>query len=318
MEFGFNIAIRGPLADTQSIATLATIGEALGFTYLAIPDHIVIPTSIASPYPYSQNRKMAGANLGHCMEPLTVMTYLAAITKKARLLTSVMVVPHRPALYTAKVLSTIDVLSNGRVTVGVGAGWMDEEFQALGAPPFAERGKVTDEYLDAFKELWTKDEPRFEGKYVRFSNISFLPKPVQRPHPPIWVGGESPAALRRTVRVGDAWYPIGTNPQFPLNTMERLKGGIANLRQEAEKTERDPKSIGIVYWANWYKENNLITTDNDQRQLFTGSDADVVEDILRFKEMGMNELLFSFQRTTLEESLAAMERFASEIMPRVH
>ena len=317
MEFGFNIAIRGPLADTQSISTLATKGEALGFTYLAIPDHIVIPTSIASPYPYSQNRKMAGANLGHCMEPLTVMTYLAAITKKARLLTSVMVVPHRPALYAAKVLATIDVLSNGRVTVGVGAGWMDEEFQALGAPPFAERGKVTDEYLDAFKELWTQADPRFDGKYVRFNNISFLPKPVQRPHPPIWVGGESPAALRRTARIGDAWYPIGTNPQFPLNTMERLNRGIANLRQEAEKIGRDPKSIGIVYWANWYKENNLITTDNDQRQLFTGSDADVVEDILRFKAMGMKELLFSFQRATLEESLAAMERFASEIMPKV-
>ncbi|MFN0317410.1 MAG: LLM class F420-dependent oxidoreductase [Burkholderiales bacterium] len=316
MEFGFNIAIRGRLADTHSIATLATKGEALGFTYIAIPDHIVIPTSIGSTYPYSESGKMAGANHGHCMEPLTVMTYLAAITKKARLLTSVMVVPHRPALYAAKVLSTLDVLSNGRVTLGVGAGWMDEEFQALGAPPFAERGKVTDEYLDAFKELWTQDNPRFEGKYVRFSNISFLPKPVQ-PHLPIWVGGESPAALRRTARVGDAWYPIGTNPQYPLDTMERLNGGIANLHQEAEKIGRDPKSIGIVYWANWYKENNLVTTKDGKRQLFTGSDANVVEDILRFKEMGMKELLFAFQRATLEESLAAMERFASEIMPKV-
>ncbi|MSQ58511.1 MAG: LLM class F420-dependent oxidoreductase [Betaproteobacteria bacterium] len=317
MDFGFNIAIRGALADTHSITAFATKGEALGFTYLAIPDHIVIPTSIASPYPYSANRKMAGANLGHCMEPLAVMTYLAAITKKARLLTSVMVVPHRPALYTAKLLATIDVLSNGRVTLGVGAGWMDEEFQALGAPPFAERGKVTDEYLDAFKILWTEDNPRFEGKYVRFSNISFLPKPVQRPHLPIWVGGESPAALRRTARIGDAWYPIGTNPEFPLNTVERLNGGIAKLHQEAEKIKRDPKSIGVVYWANWYKENNLVTTDDGKRQLFTGTDANVVEDILRFKEMGMKELLFSFQRATLEESIAAMERFASEIMPKV-
>jgi len=316
MKFGFNIAIRGPLADTQSIAALATKGEALGFIHLAIPDHIVIPTSIASPYPYSQDRKMAGANNGHCMEPLTIMAYLAAITKKARLLTSVMVVPHRPALYTAKVLSTIDVLSNGRVTLGVGAGWMDEEFQALGAPPFAERGKVTDEYIDAFKELWTKDNPRYEGKYVRFGNISFLPKPVQRPHIPIWVGGESPAALRRTARIGDAWYPIGTNPQFPLNTVDRLKQGMANLRQEAEKIGRDPKSITITYWANWYKENNTVTTDTGQRQLFTGNDANIIEDILRFKEMGITDLLFNFQRASLAESLAAMERFASEIMPR--
>lgn len=317
MRFGFNITIRGALADTASMAALATRGEALGFTHMAIPDHVVIPRAILSTYPYSASGKMAGADDGHCMEPLTVMSWLAGLTKKVRLLTSVMVVPHRPALYTAKVLSTLDTISNGRVTLGVGAGWMDEEFQALNLPPFAERGKVTDEYLDAFKVLWTEDNPSFDGKYVRFRDIAFLPKPVQRPHPPIWVGGESPAALRRTARIGDAWYPIGVNPQFPLNTLARLKDGIGRLGAEAEKIRRDPKSIATTYWAPWYREGNTVTTDDGQRQLFTGTDAQVVEDILAFKELGIHDLLFAFLRPSLAESLAAMERFAAEIMPKV-
>jgi alkanesulfonate monooxygenase SsuD/methylene tetrahydromethanopterin reductase-like flavin-dependent oxidoreductase (luciferase family) len=111
-------------------------------------------------------------------------------------------------VFTAKALATIDVLSEGRVTAGCGAGWMDEEFKALGVPPFAERGKVTDEYLRIFKTLWTEDDPRFEGSYVHFKDITFLPKPVQKPHPPLWIGGESPAARPRR-RPGDAWYPIG-------------------------------------------------------------------------------------------------------------
>ena len=147
MDFGFSIPTRGALATQQAVLALAQRGEQLGFTHLAIPDHIIIPHSIASPYPYNAARKMSGASDGDCLEQLAVLAYLAAATKQIRLLTSVMVAPHRPPVFTAKALATIDVLSNGRVDVGIGAGWMDEEFQAIGAPPFAERGKVTDEYL---------------------------------------------------------------------------------------------------------------------------------------------------------------------------
>jgi probable F420-dependent oxidoreductase len=218
-------------------------------------------------------------------------------------------------VFTAKALATIDVLSQGRVTVGCGAGWMDEEFQALGVPPFAERGKVTDEYLRIFKTLWTEDNPHFEGSYARFQDISFLPKPVQKPHPPLWIGGESPAALRRVVALGDAWYPIGSNPQFPLDSADRYSEALARLREEAGRAKRDPASIELAYWANWYKEGNTKTLDNGQRQLFTGSDAQVAEDIVLFRSLGVRHLLFNFIRATLSESLAAMERFASEVLP---
>lgn len=315
MDYGFNIPTRGPLASTQNILAMAKRGEELGFAFLAIPDHIVIPRTIDSLYPYSQNRKMTGAASGDCLEPLAVMAYLAAATSKTRLLTSVMVVPHRPPVYTAKALASIDVLSNGRVVLGVGAGWMEEEFRAIGAPPFAERGKVTDEYLQIFKELWTKDDPKYSGQYASFDHISFLPKPLQQPHPPIWVGGESPAALRRTARLGDAWYPIGTNPQFPLNTLQRFKDAIGKLHAEANSIGRNPAEITLTYWAMWQKDGNL-QTDTGERHLFCGSDEQVAADIRAFQQIGVKHLLFNFQRgSSLGDSLAAMEHFATRIAP---
>lgn len=317
MQFGFNIPTRGAIAHVQGVLDMARRGEALGFSHLAIPDHIIIPRSIASRYPYTKEGKMIGAASGDCLEPLTVMAYLAAATSRARLLTSVMVVPHRAPVLTAKTLATIDQLSNGRVTVGCGVGWMEEEFVAIGAPPFAERGQVTDEYLAIFKELWTADNPKFDGRYAKFDDIAFLPKPVQKPHPPLWIGGESPAALRRAARLGQAWYPIGANPQFPLNTLERYRAAIKQLHDEMRKIGRDPADIELCYWANWYREDNTLTTDDGQRQVFTGTDQDIVADIERFRALGVRHLLFNFQRATVDESLAAMQRFAENIAARI-
>lgn len=316
MDFGFNIPSRGPLASHETIVAMTQLGEKLGFNYIAIPDHIIIPRSIASPYPYNPEQKMAGASDGDCMEQLMLMSYLAAATKKVRLLTSVMVVPHRNPVFTAKALATIDVLSQGRVTVGCGAGWMDEEFKAIGGiPPFAERGKVTNEYLRIFKTLWTEENPQFTGDYAQISDVSFLPKPVQKPHPPLWIGGESPAALRRVAALGDAWYPIGSNPNFPLNTVKRYKAALEQLRGEAVKVRRDSSQIDLAYWANWYKEGETRTVDTGERHLFTGEDEQVAQDIRDLEACGVNHLLFNFVRATLDESLAAIERFAGRVLP---
>jgi probable F420-dependent oxidoreductase len=318
MDFGFGILTRGPLATQEAILALAQQGDQLGFGHIAVPDHIVIPNSIASPYPYNNARKMTGATDGDCLEQLAVLAYLAAATRKIRLLTSVMVVPHRPPVFAAKALATIDILSKGRVSVGIGAGWMDEEFQAIGAPPFAERGKVTDEYLRIFKTLWTEDAPHYEGRYASFKDVSFLPKPVQKPYPPIWVGGESPAALRRVIALGDAWYPIGSNPEFPLNTLARFRAAIDKLRADAQAAKRDPNSIAITYWAPWYKEGQAsVLLENGERQLFTGSDDEVAGDIVGFRKLGVRHLLFNFVRANLSESLAAMERFTAKVLPLV-
>ena len=216
MEYGFNVPNGGPLAVPEHIGTIARHGEKLGYRILAIPDHIVVPKGIDSPYPYSPDGSLNFPTLlaGECLEPIALMAYLAGITQEMRLLSSVMVVPYRQPVLTAKLLSTIDLLSGGRVIVGVGAGWMAEEFPPVGAPPFEARGRATDEYLRIYKELWTADAPKYEGEFTSFDNILFHPKPVQQPHPPIWVGGESKPAKRRTARYGDAWFPIGCNPRF--------------------------------------------------------------------------------------------------------
>ena len=225
MQYGFGAPVSGPLSTPENLARIAVEGEKMGYDYATISDHVVIPRDIEARYPYSDTGEFPGRSRGDRHEQLTAVAFVAGKTSRLRLVTSVTVIPHRPAVLLAKMLATIDVLSNGRLTFGIGAGWMKEEFQALGVPPFPERGAVTDEYLKACRELWIKDDPRFEGKYVKFADVLFEPKPVQKPHPPIWVGGESGPALRRTANLGDGWYPIGTNPQHRLELDEALRSG---------------------------------------------------------------------------------------------
>ena len=147
MDVGMTLPGRGPLAEPNSLEQLARRADELGFSHLAVPDHIVVPRTIDSRYPYSASGDFPGAASGSCLDQFSVLSFIAAVTTKAQLVTSVTVIPHRGALETAKLVATIDVLSAGRMTLGVGAGWMREEFDALGAPPFDRRGQVTDEYL---------------------------------------------------------------------------------------------------------------------------------------------------------------------------
>jgi probable F420-dependent oxidoreductase len=228
-----------------------------------------------------------------------------------------MVVPHRPAVLTAKILSTIDVLSGGRLTLGIGAGWMQEEFEAIGAPDFAARGKVTDEYLAAFKELWTNKDPRFAGEHVRFKGISFEPKPVQKPHPPIWVGGESGPALRRTARLGDAWYPIGTNPSFPLDSLSRFRAGIDKLRKLTSEAGRDPKKMGIALRVSRYGKDVPAKAGDGERHLFSGGIADIVADMRAIRDLGVGSLDFGFAGGTVDEVLQSMQQFRRDVLAKV-
>ena len=315
MDVGLVIPTRGPLATPEAIGTLVRRAEELGFAHLVVSDHLVVPRAIGSRYPYSESGAWPGGASGECLEQFTLLAYLAALSRRMRLITGVAVTPYRGAVHTAKIATTIDVLSNGRMVLGVGAGWLKEEFEALNIPPFEERGRVTDEYLQAFKILCTEDDPHFAGHHVQFANISFLPKPVQQPHPPIWVGGESPPALRRAVRYGDAWFPIGNNPRHPLNTVPRFEGGVERLHRAAEQHGRDPKTIRLAYYANWYDETRTIRLDDGQRHLLTGSASDIAGDIGALGELGVRDLLLTFQRDTLEHSLMSMERFATEVRP---
>src|SRR5919108_2156896 len=203
MHYGFYLPTRGQTNTPDDLDMLVQRGEAYGFHSVMISDHIVFPTDIQSPYPYTVSGAFPGH--GHAMEQLTLMAFVAAKTTTLRLVTSVMILPYRNPVLTAKMLATIDVLSRGRVTVGAGVGWLREEFAALGAADFDRRGAVSDEYLRIFKTLWTQNPASFEGEFYRFAELKCLPQPVQKPHPPIWIGGHSTPALRPPARLGDRW-----------------------------------------------------------------------------------------------------------------
>jgi probable F420-dependent oxidoreductase len=317
MQIGFSAPTAGPLASADNLTRLATGAEELGYDYATFSDHVVIPTDIEARYPYSDTGEFSTAGNGERNEQLIELAFVAARTSKLRLVTSVMVVPHRPAVLAAKQLATIDVLSGGRVTLGIGAGWMKEEFEALGAPDFAQRGKVTDEYIAAFRALWTKEHPSFAGDHVKFDNVTFAPKPVQKGGIPIWVGGESGPALRRTAKLGDAWYPIGSNPTFPLDSLARFRAAVERLRQLTGEAGRDPKSVGLVFRFPKYGSSLPDKAGDGERRLFSGTSADIAKDMKDLAAIGVSAIDLSFGGNTAAEMLAEMKRFQGEVIGKL-
>ena len=317
MKYGFTLPARGPLATAETLTLLARKGEEMGYDAVYSGDHILVPNNISSPYPYTEGGEYPGGPSGEAMEQVTLLAYLAGQTSRIRLVTSVIIVPYRNPLLAAKALATLDMLSGGRLVVGVGVGWMREEFEALDAPPFEERGAVTDEYIRAFKELWTSDDPHFEGKYVSFDNISFLPKPAQKPHPPIWVGGESRPALRRTAELADGWYPLGSNPTFPMGTPQQLASGLERLANYARRFGRDPSEIETIYRTHQFELSD--TPAGNGRLPFVGNAQQIAGDIRQYQDLGVGSLVLDFLRQTeeLDLVLGRMERFSKEVWPLV-
>jgi probable F420-dependent oxidoreductase len=315
VDFGIHIGPRGCMTTRANIKALATRAEAQGYSILGVADHVIAPVTTGVRYPYTADGVWPGAPTGECMDTLAILAFLAACTERVKLLTSVIVVPHRQPVLTAKLFSTVDVLSEGRVIAGVGAGWMPEEFAALGTPPVAERGAVTDEYIRAWKTLWTEDRPAMAGKYASFENVVFEPKPVSKPHPPIWVGGESARSLRRVAELGDGWYPVSNNAQVLLNTPDRLKAGIGRMHRAVEKAGRDPASIDIAYvWFMPPGGKARPGPDGAGRQMFTGSGDDMLEDAAALKAIGVKHLIVYPQRATIEQTLETQQRFAEDVV----
>ena len=306
MRYGFYLPTRGRTATPEVLETLVRRGEALGFASVMIADHIVFPSVVTSKYPYTVSGVFPGQ--GDALEQLALMAFIAGKTERLRLVTSVMILPYRNPVATAKTLATIDVLSRGRVTVGVGVGWLREEFEALGAADFDRRGAVSDEYLRIFKALWTESPVSFAGEFYRFEDVRCLPEPVQKPHPPIWIGGHSKAALRRVARLGDGWHPVGANPAVPLTPAD-LRRDLDALYRLTEAEGRDPSALTISYKAPLYDASHPVAAGADRRP-FSGSPDQIAEDIATYERLGVSELIFDFRSETLAESLERMERFA--------
>jgi probable F420-dependent oxidoreductase len=312
MEFGFSLPSRGPAATMQNLRDLARHAEALGADSVWVSDHIIVPRRIASFYPYDPQGRFPSAPEQAYLEPLTALSFLAGCTDRVQLGTSVLILPYRPAVLTAKIIATLDALANGRVILGVGVGWMEEEFVALGLDTYHQRGAVSDEYIRAFRELWSSDNPRFDGQYVRFADFGFVPKPARKPYPPIWIGGHTAPAIRRAARLGDGWHPIGLRPPASL-TPDEMRPAVARLRDEASKAGRNAQEITISF------RGPIAFTDagGAQRKPLSGSVAAIQDDIGCYADCGVSHLIFDIMTADVTEMRRVMERVAQEVRPGV-
>lgn len=291
MRFGVHLVAAGKIIEGEKIARIARRAEELGYDSLWVSDHIVFPTELRSAYPYSPDGKLPLDPTLPLLEPFTVLSYAAAVTKTVKLGTSVVIVPYRDPIVTAKIISSLDVLSGGRFIFGVGVGWLEEEFRALRLN-IKDRAAQTKEALLAMKACWTQDDPEFHGKFFDFSGIKFAPKPKQKPGPPIWFGGNSMPALKRAVELGDGWHAVWMTPEEVMNTAKILR----ELCGKAEKDfSRFPLTINVNHKVP-------LTVDNAKK----------------YEEAGISMMFIPrYFGVDVDEIVKGMEEFAKDVKDKV-
>jgi probable F420-dependent oxidoreductase len=298
MDFGVWIPNCRHLATPDVIRGTAVRAEQLGYDSVWVSDHVVVPHANV-------------VNFGETIfDPLVTLAVVAGATSRVRLGTTVLIVPYRNAVVTAKMVSSLDALSGGRVVFGIGAGWVAAESAVLGVP-FAERGAMTDEYLEAMRELWTSREPSFAGKYTQFSGLVFEPKPLQKPHPPIWVGGHSQAALRRTARFGAAWHPINRSPA-------ELRAGRTELARICQTRGRSVSpALTLRNDVRVLRPGESAPKSTHGGRVLAGEPAALVDQIAELAECGVDHLVLEFLAAdgrVLDEQMAI---FAERVRPRL-
>ena len=307
MEIGLSIP-RLPEAD--GIRRFVQRAEALGFESVMAGDHILLPTGGTNQYPYTADGSFSRPADEPFLETMTMLGYMAACSDTIRLGSTVIILPYRNPIVQAKMFSSLDVLSGGRMICGVGVGWLEKEFDTLGVS-YAERGPMSDEYLEIFKVLWTQADPEYHGRYYEIEGIQFSPKPVQQPHIPIWVGGHSRPALRRAARYGDCWHTTRQTPDF-------VAQNLPYLREQAERSGRDPDSITISL------KRSLHFTDLDAREektttrtggVVVANTREVIDDVYYCRELGIDQLTYDFRVEGIDACIGVMEHLAAEVLP---
>ncbi len=289
VKLGFQVLNAGPLATLANVVEMARKAEALGYDSIVVTDHIVIPRRIESRHPYNRTGRLFVPPEADYLEPISMLCFLAGATKTIRFRPSVLVLPYRNPILTAKMLATIDVLSGGRLFVGVGAGWLAEEFLAMGAPPFESRGSVADEWIEIFVKLWTEENPTFEGKFYQVREIGCFPKPAQKPHPPIFVGGNSRPAIRRAAKYGQSWHAF----RVPA---EELSSFLGYLREQLRAHGRPSGACGFSarYGVRVVGPHGDTTRRDPEEpgRVFVGTAAQVAEQLKPIVDLGPTHAIF--------------------------
>jgi probable F420-dependent oxidoreductase len=290
LKIGFHLPHIGPLATRDGLRAAVQAVEEAGFDSVWVSEHIVLPRKQASRYPGTASGDFPLPPETPFLDSLSTLLFVAACTERVQLGTSICVLPTRNPVITAKELATLDVLSNGRLVFGVGAGWWAEEFAVLGVP-FENRGSRLEEYIRLVKALWTEENPSFHGRFWQIEDVGFAPKPVQKPHPPIWVGGGVDAALRRAGRLGDAWHAIFQKP-------ERLAANYATVQAYAREAGRDPQSVALTV-------RMAAPTDTPQ----------AIERLKTYADVGVSHVMLDMWVPSLDDFRAGVQRYAREVRP---
>lgn len=304
MRFGVDLAPIGEGANPDRIRRLAQRAEALGFDSVWVTDHVVIPTRVESAYPYGPPGSFNPRTRGTYYEALTTMAWVAGATERVRIGVSVLVVPNRNPVLTAKQIATLDNLSGGRIILGIGVGWMAEEFEALGVSHFHRRGRATDEYIRLFRALWSGGPTAFEGEFYSLREVICQPTPARPGGPPIWVGGNGTPAMRRTVELGSAWHAIRLSADELRAKHEQMRAFAAERGKPApDLTTRCSLGPGGAL------------TGSGEYEL-DGDPAAIAATLDRYAAAGCTDVMFDlFPRDSTEAMLETMERFATEIRP---
>lgn len=288
----------------QHIGPVAKLADDLGYFGLGMPEHIVMPVRSDVP-PVSIVWP----------DNFVLASHLATLTKRIRFVFLVLVAPYRPPIQLAKLISTLDVISNGRLIVGVGAGWLKGEFRTL-ALDYDKRGDMTDEYLRAMKALWTQERPEFSGQFTKFSNIAFEPKCIQKPHVPLWIGGSGSRPIRRFIESGDGWTPmVGT-----LDTT--LPKEMADVKEKLRAAGRDPSTLDFSFHFSFGEPDPVAARARShashgavkEPEALITADA-IIKEIRRYQEIGFNHLSLTINWQKPAELMKQMEWFAAKVMP---
>lgn len=313
MQFGVFLPQAGLAATPTSLRDVAQGAGALGYASLWAGDHLVIAVEQReSSYPFSDSGRFPVPADRPFLEPYTLLSYLASVTSRIMLGISVCILPYRHPIENAKMGAAIDYLSGGRFILGAGAGWMKEEFDALGVP-FDERGPRTDEQLAAIVALWTERQPAYRGRYYQFQNVAMEPKPVQQPRPPIWIGGNNRPSQRRAGRLGDAWHPT-TYRVSP----DDAAAGHRYARAEAARAGRDPAAVGLTLWAPVELTDSPAPAGGpppwERGGAITGTPEDIRAVLAAYGDAGVTETVLVLAGSP-ERRLRTMETLIKEVQP---
>jgi len=305
MKFGVFLPISGRASGPDTLTEAAQSAEDLGFDAVWSADRVVTPWQIATPYPYSENHEFIVPPDRPFLDSFTCLAFLAGRTEKITLGISVLVLPYRHPLYWARVAVSIERLSRGRLIMGIGVGWMEEEFAAQGIS-FKDRGRMTDEQLEIISRLWTEEHASYNGQFYRFQDLAFYPKPIQQPRIPIWIGGEGIHARRRAAKYGDAWFPY-----FVEITPSELRAGFDSVLHMASEAGRDPGQILLTCCRPIELTRQPVPLDE---RILRGTPEQLVEALMAYREIGVDHLALQFMASRWPDRVEQIERFAREVM----